>query len=103
MAADRKAVISGIGISQVGRNTGVGALALTLESSRAAIADAGLAVADIDGVASMGDTPVGDACQAMGIEAGYRGGGYSRGGLLTQVMAAAEAVQEGRARHVLVY
>jgi acetyl-CoA acetyltransferase len=103
MAANRKAVISGIGISQVGRNTGVDALALTLESSRAAIADAGLAIADIDGVASMGDTPVGDACQAMGIEAGYRGGGYSRGGLLTQVMAAAEAVQEGRARHVLVY
>lgn len=103
MAANRKAVISGIGISQIGRKTEHTALALTLESSRLAIADAGLAASDIDGVASMGETPVDLACRELGIEAAYQGGGFARGGLLTQVMAAAEAVQEGRAQHVLVY
>jgi len=103
MAASGKAVISGIGISQIGRKTGRDGLDLTLESSRMAIADAGLSTADIDGVATMGETPLGEACQALGLDPAYRGGGFDRGGLLTQVMAAAEAVEAGRARHVLVY
>ena len=103
MTRKRKAVISGIGISRIGRKTDHSALELTAESSAEAIADAGLTAADIDGVASMGETPVAQACEELGIQAAYQGGGYSLGGLLTQVMAAAEAVEEGRARHVLVY
>ncbi len=103
MTQNKKAVISGIGISQIGRKTALSDLVLTAESSRAAITDAGLTMADIDGVATMGETPLDLACQDLGITPTYRGGGFDRGGLLTQVMAAAEAVQDGRARHVLVY
>ncbi|HEX3899732.1 MAG TPA: thiolase family protein [Mycobacteriales bacterium] len=97
------AIISGIGISQIGRRTGIAHLDNTLHSAREAIADAGLTPADIDGVTTMGDTPVSAAAAALGIEPTYRGGGFSTGGLLSPVMSAAKAVVEGRARHVLVY
>jgi acetyl-CoA acetyltransferase len=103
MSSNRKAIISGIGISRIGRKTDISGLELTTESSRMAIADAGLTAADIDGAATLGDTPLDEACRTLGVEPTYQGGGFDRGGLLTQVMAAAEAVQEGRARHVLVY
>lgn len=99
----RKAIISGIGISDIGRKTDSSDLDLTLQSSRQAIADAGLTPADLDGVATMGDTPREAACAALGIDPPYAGQGYDRGGLLTHVMAAAEAVEAGLARHVLVY
>ena len=45
---EKQSIISGIGISRIGRRTGTPALDLTIESSRAAIADAGLTPADID-------------------------------------------------------
>ncbi len=96
-------IISGIGISQIGRKTGVAGLDLTRQSSLAAIADAGLTPADIDGVSTMGETPLDEACRSLGIEPRYKGGGYDRGGLLSPVMAAAEAARTGAARHVLVY
>lgn len=98
-----KAIISGIGISAIGRNTDVSALDLTEQASRAAIADAGLSPADIDGVATLGDTPPAEASARLGIAPRYHGEGYSRGGLLSYVMAATEAVEQGRARHVLIY
>ncbi|WP_217895001.1 hypothetical protein [Sphingobium sp. Z007] len=100
---NRKAVISGIGISDIGRKTANSDLDLTLQSSRMAIADAGLIPADLDGVATLGDTPRASACAALGIDPPYAGEGYDRGGLLSYVMAAAEAVEAGLARHVLVY
>ncbi len=76
---------------------------MTLESSRAAIADAGLSAADIDGVATLGDTPLPDVVGALGLDVRYTGGGFDTGGLLAPVMSACLAVAEGRARHVLVY
>ena len=103
MARPAKAIISGIGISDIGRRTAHTDLDLTLQSSREAIADAGLTAADIDGISSIGETPVPTASHALGANPRYQGGGFDRGGMLTNVMAAAEAVQEGRARHVLVY
>src|ERR1700690_3734979 len=39
---EKGSVISGIGISRIGRKTGIGGLTLTEESARLAIADAGL-------------------------------------------------------------
>jgi acetyl-CoA acetyltransferase len=96
-------VISGIGISRIGRKTGIGGLNLTEESARAAIADAGLSVADIDGISTMGETPIDEATAALGIEPRWQGGGMGRGGLLAPVMSACRAVAEGQARHVLVY
>ncbi len=100
---EKRAIISGIGISRIGRRTGIPGLELTSEASTAAIADAGLTATDIDGMATIGDTPLDEAGQALGIEASYRGGGFNTGGLLSPVMSAFLAVAEGRARHVLVY
>lgn len=45
-----QAAIVGIGESRVGRLRGVSALRLTLEASRAALGDAGVAAQDIDGI-----------------------------------------------------
>jgi acetyl-CoA acetyltransferase len=100
---DLRSIISGIGISRIGRRTGIPGLELTLESSRAAIADAGLEPRDIDGMATLGDTPLAETAAALGIEPAYTGGGVDTGGLLSPVMSACLAVTTGRARHVLVY
>jgi len=101
---ERRAVISGIGISRVGRKTGIPGLTLTEEACRAAIADAGLEPGGVDGLASMGDTPIEDASVALGIEPAWSSdAAYGPGGLLAPVMTAAQAVAEGAARHVLVY
>ena len=51
---EQGAIITGIGISRVGRKTGIAGLELTAESSAEAIADAGLTPSDIDGIATMG-------------------------------------------------
>ncbi len=97
-------VISGTGISQIGRRTGVPALDLTAQAAVAAIADAGLTAADIDGVITLGDTPAEEAAAHLGIpEAGDFGPVMGSAGLLTPVVQAHDAVAEGRARHVLVY
>ena len=101
---ENRAIVSGIGISRVGRRTGIPGLELTTEAASAAIADAGLAPADVDGISTMGETPLEEAARSLGLgELRYRGGGYDRGGLLSPVISAFLAVAEGRARHVLVY
>jgi acetyl-CoA acetyltransferase len=102
-APEKRAIVSGIGISRIGRSTGIPGLALTLEASRQAIADAGLTSTDIDGVATMGDTPLEEVAKALRLTPRYFGGGFDTGGLLSPVMSACIAVGTGRARHVLVY
>jgi acetyl-CoA acetyltransferase len=102
-APESRAIISGLGISRIGRRLGVPPLALTAEAARQAIADAGLVPADIDGIATMGDTPPADARAELGIHATDCSGGVVTGGLLSPLMSAVLAVAEGRARHVLVY
>jgi acetyl-CoA acetyltransferase len=100
---EKRAIITGTGISRIGRRTGIPGIELTVQASRAAIADAGLTPADIDGMATMGDTPRKETAAALGIEPSYSGGGVDTGGLLSPVMSACVAVAEKRARHVLVY
>jgi acetyl-CoA acetyltransferase len=100
---EKRVVISGIGISHIGRRTGIPALELTVESARSAISDAGLVPGDIDGVATFGETPVDEAAAAMGLAPRYRGGGLDTAGLLSPVMSAFMAVARAQARHVLVY
>ncbi|HEY8545884.1 MAG TPA: thiolase family protein [Acidimicrobiales bacterium] len=99
---ESKAIISGLGISAIGRRLGIPALDLTVEAAREAIADAGLTPADVDGIATMGDTPPDEAQAALGIEATLCTG-FATGGLLSPVMSAFLAVAEDQARHVLVY
>ena len=100
---EKKAVIAGIGISPIGRRSGIPGLELTLAAANEAIADAGLTAVDIDGISTMGDTPLTEVAEALGIQPRYRGGGFDTGGLLSPVMSALVGVAEGRARHVLVY
>jgi acetyl-CoA acetyltransferase len=100
---EQRALVSGIGISRIGRRTGIPGIDLTLEASKAAIADAGLHTGDIDGISTMGDTPLAQVVASLGMQPAYTGGGFDTGGLLSPVMAACFAVAAGRARHVLVY
>jgi acetyl-CoA acetyltransferase len=100
---EKNAVIAGVGISRIGRRTGIAGLELTLQAARAAIDDAGLRIDEVDGIATLGDTPAREVAEALDIEPRYRGGGFDTGGLLSPVMSACLAVSEGRARHVLIY
>lgn len=97
-------VISGTGISQIGRRSGIPAVDLTVQAATAALADAGLSAADIDGIITLGDTPADEAAARLGISApGDFGSSLGSSGLLTPLVQACAAVREGRVRHVLVY
>ncbi|MCW2734804.1 MAG: acetyl-CoA acetyltransferase [Mycobacterium sp.] len=100
---EKDAIISGIGISHVGRRTGIPGLDLTLEAARTAIADAGLVPADIDGIATLGDTPRQHVIDALSLVAENRSSGIDTSGLYGPLMSAFLAVSEGRSNHVLVY
>ena len=100
---EKDAIISGLGISRIGRKTGIPGAELTLEAARAAIDDAGLPPNDIDGIASFGDTPFDEVTGALGSQATDVTVGFDTGGVLIPVMSAFRAVSERRARHVLVY
>jgi acetyl-CoA acetyltransferase len=103
IGVERRARITGIGMSPVGRRTGIPGPDLTMAAARQAIADAGLRPADIDAVTSVGDTPAGEAAAALGIAEAWPAGMLDAGGLLAPVMSAVDAVATGRAGHVLVY
>jgi acetyl-CoA acetyltransferase len=97
-------VISGTGISQIGRRSGVSGLDLTVQACTAAITDAGLTAADIDGILTLGDTPAAEAAVSLGVrDPGDFGKPFGPSGLLTPVVQAGAAVTDGRARHLLVY
>ncbi len=100
---EKDAIISGLGISRIGRRTGIPGLELTLEAVRAAIDDAGLTPDDIDGIGTLGDTAPTEVAEALGIRATDQTTGFDTAGVLIPVMSAFRAVAEKRARHVLVY
>ena len=66
---EKDAIISGVGISRIGRRSGIPGTELTLEAARAAIDNAGLTVHDVDGIATFGDTPLADINAALSIQA----------------------------------
>jgi len=110
---ERRAVISGIGQSQIGRRLGRSDLDLTLEAGLAAIADAGLRPEDIDGLSTypgMGSGTGGfagpttpEVQDALGLSLNWHDGGGEGAGQMRAVIAASLAVAAGLARHVLVY
>lgn len=100
---EKDAIISGVGISRIGRRTGIPGLELTLEAARSAITDAGLQPADIDGIATLGDTPRQHVIEALSLDAENHSRGFDTAGLYSPLMSAFLAVSEGRSRHVLVY
>ena len=104
---ERRAIISGIGISDTGRRLGRSGLELGLDAATKAIADAGLTFADIDGLATMGETHPDDMKESLGAQLAWvapQGGhGQGPGGHLRYVVQACMAVATGLCRHVLVY
>jgi acetyl-CoA acetyltransferase len=113
-AVEQRAILSGIGQSAIGRRLGRDELDLTVEAALAAIADAGLTVDDIDGLAaypggSMG-APGGFAGpgtptvqDALRLSLNWHSGGGEGPAQVQAVINAVLAVSAGLARHVLVY
>lgn len=112
-ALERRAAITGIGQSDVGRRLGRDPLALTLDACLAAIADAGLRPSDIDGLATypgaMGGAPgftgagITEVHDALRLRLDWYSGGIERPGQLGCVIDACAAVACGYARHVLCF
>lgn len=109
----RDAYITGIGQSEIGVKLTRSPLLLTLDAVRAALADSGLTIGQIDGVSTypgrtptlLGFSPVGadELIDALGIRATWYSGGGEISSQLGAVVAAAMAVRTGQARHVLCY
>src|SRR5438132_1108208 len=110
---ERQAILSGVGQSQIGRRLFRTGLDLTCEAALAAIADAGLEPADIDGLACYpgpvtGDTGFAgpgtpDVQDALGLQLGWHASGLEGPAQIAPVMHAALAVAAGLCRHALVY
>ena len=97
----------GVGATEFSKHSGRSVLALATEASLAAIADAGLAVADIDGIVRCEEDSVlhNDLSHCLGLpELNYWGstasGGSAPCGMVAQAVA---AVCAGLARSVLVF
>jgi acetyl-CoA acetyltransferase/uncharacterized OB-fold protein len=111
---ERRAILSGVGQSQIGRRLFRTDLDLTCEAALAAIADAGLERKDIDGLACY-PGPMGVAApgfagpgtpevqDALGLQLGWHGSGGEGPAQVAPVMNAALAVAAGLCRHALVY
>ncbi len=107
------AVITGIGQSDIGRRLGRSSLSLAVQACRAAIADAGLSLADIDGVStypgaaepSPGYSGAGalDIRDALGLRLSWFSAITEAGGQLGAIVAAWAAIRAGLANHVLCF
>lgn len=107
-----KAVVTGIGQSEVGRRLGRSGIDLTVEACLRAIADAGLSPDDIDGVATYpgGGFPAGfsgasavELHDVLGLRTRWYVGTAETAGQLGPVMDACVAVAMGRANHVVCF
>lgn len=106
-------VLAGIGRSVIARAQHRSGLDLTVEAALAAVADAGLSLADLDGVATYPGAGVGppgysgphteDVARALGVEPAWHRGGAEGAGQLQPLFDAVLAVASGLCRHVLVY
>lgn len=111
---ERRAVLSGVGQSAIGRRLFRGDLDLTCEAALAAIADAGLEPSDIDGLACY-PGPIGAAApgfsgpgtvevqDTLGLDLRWHLSGLEGPGQIMPIIQAAMAVAAGLCRHVLVY
>ena len=109
----RDAVVSGVGISEVGRRLHRDPLVLTARAALDAIADAGLTPADIDGLSTfpgaIGSSPgfsgagIDDVVAMLGIKTRWSSGGLELPGQLGSVVNAVLAVGYGLVDHVLCF
>jgi acetyl-CoA acetyltransferase len=111
--ANQEAYITGIGISEVGVRLTRSPLGLTLDALNEALADAGLTLDQIDGVATypgkaqnyLGFSPIGadELADTLGIKTRWHMGGAELTAQLGSIEMAAMAVKTGAARHVLCF
>lgn len=104
-------VISGVGLSAVGKRLDRSALALTVDALRTALADAGLTRADIDGVSCYPGLrpdmpffgPVGSAqiIDALDLKVNWYSSGLEGGAQLAAIINAYAAIKAGLCRHVM--
>jgi acetyl-CoA acetyltransferase len=108
---ERSAVISGIGLSAIGRRLDRSGLNLALDAVLGALADAGLKRSDIDGVATgsgyavaPGASPVStmDLKEALGLELNWYSGAFDST-QMSALISATMAVASGQARHVVIF
>ncbi len=107
------AFITGIGQSQIGARLTRHPLLLTLDAIREALDESGLTIADIDGISTypgkaagyLGFSPVGseDLIDALRMTIHWYAGGFETSSQLGAVVAAANAVRAGQARHVICF
>jgi acetyl-CoA acetyltransferase len=112
MAAN-DAYITGVGQSEIGVKLTRHPLLLTVDAVREALDEAGLTIAQIDGVSTypgrmgpyLGFSPVGadELIDALGIRATWYAGGPELTAQLGAVGLAAAAVRAGQARHVICF
>ncbi|BBZ47757.1 thiolase C-terminal domain-containing protein [Mycobacterium parmense] len=107
-----KVALTGIGMSPIGRRLMQPPLSLTVQACEAAIADAGLSYADIDGLSTypgggnmggFGEGGVTALEAALGIRPVWHNGGIETFGPGGSLIAAMLAVAGGLARHVLCF
>jgi acetyl-CoA acetyltransferase len=111
---ERAAYVRGIGQSAVGRRLERSELSLTVDACTQAVADAGLTMADIDGLATYpgGDLPATPGFagpgtpavqEALRLKLNWFSGSPEGPGQMQAVINACLAVSAGLARNVLVY
>ncbi len=113
MSMAREAYITGIGMSEVGVRLTRSPLGLPVDTVREAIADAGLTLDQIDGVATypgkmstfLGFSPVSadDVIEILGLNTRWHIGAAEATAQLGAIAEAAMAVKAGLARHVLCF
>lgn len=108
---ERSVIISGIGLSAIGRRLGRSGLDLAVDAVLRALSDAGLTRGDIDGVATgsgyaaaPGASPVStmDLKEALRLELNWYSGS-SDSTQMSALISATMAVASGQARHVIVF
>src|SRR4051812_27017971 len=111
---ERRACITGVGQSDIGRRLFRDPLELTIDGCLAAIDHAGLTTADIDGLSTypgpVGGLPNGfsgagayEMIDALRLNCGWYGSGLETSGQLGSVINACLAVAAGLANHVLCF
>ena len=112
---ERRAALTGIGQSEVGRRLDRDPLALTVDACLAAIEDAGLSREQIDGLSTYPGAMLGpgapgfsgagvvDVQEALRLNLNWFAGGAELPGQLGSVVNACAAVATGLARHVLCF
>lgn len=109
----REAYVTGIGMSEVGVRLTRSPLALTMDAIKEAVADAGLTLAQIDGVSTypgkmqafLGFSPIGvdEIIETCGLKTRWHTGAAEATAQLGSIADAAAAVKAGLARHVICF